>query len=396
LEFSLSLGERQRLASLLAAVVTLLLLFFVLAVALPLLPLKLADPFWQLAFTAALCSNGFLALLAVLLLNLAAALLPEADWLLGRRQLVAGLCRWVAFAFLLLIPLQGLAAWRALDWAAAIESRGARQELSRIAQFRQAVASAGSVSALQVNLAAIQAPPLGPEDQRQGLAALKASLLGQLQTAEQRARASSGGQAAAASGSVSAKALDPAQLLALGKDSLRVVLLSLGLALAFAAAAQRRGSELSLRAEWRLAFEGVLEAGRLWQQERRENWEERRQLRQEQQRSQRLRQHQQHQRQAEADHKQGVLPNPRGRPHPGHPPPATPRPALTPASAAPMPPTSKPWPLNSGSLAIEAQVAAPSHARDPYSSGAAGTAVWIISATSTDPGRCTPPLAPGS
>ena len=148
MELSLSGGERQRLASLLAAVATLLLLFFALAVGLPLLPLKLADPFWQLAFTASLCTNGFLALLAVLLLNLAAALLPEADWLLGRRQLVGSLCRWVALAYLLLIPLQGLAAWRALDWAGAAESRGARQELARIALFRQAVVSADSVAAL--------------------------------------------------------------------------------------------------------------------------------------------------------------------------------------------------------------------------------------------------------
>ena len=270
LEFSLSPLERQRLASLLAAVATLLLLFFALAVALPLLPLKLADPFWQLAFTAALCSHGFLALLAVLLLNLAAALLPEAEWLVGRRQLVGGLCRWVAFAFLLLIPLQGLAAWRALDWAGAAESRGARQELSRIAQFRQAVASAGSMVALQVNLAAIQAPPLGPEDQREGLAAIKADLLAQLQAAEQQATSNGVG-----AGSVSAKALDPAKLVALGKDSLRVVLLSLGFALAFAAAAQRKGSELSLWAEWSLAAERMLEAGLVWQQERRENQEER-------------------------------------------------------------------------------------------------------------------------
>jgi len=37
---------------------------------LPLLPPKLVDPFWQLAFCSALCSNGFLALLAVLLVNL--------------------------------------------------------------------------------------------------------------------------------------------------------------------------------------------------------------------------------------------------------------------------------------------------------------------------------------
>ena len=292
----LPVGERQRLASLLASVANVLLLMFMLVVAVPLLPLKLADPFWQLAFTSFLCTNGFLALVAVLLLNLAAALLPEAEWLVGRRR--------VAFAYLLLIPLQGLAAWRALDWAGAAESRGVRQELARIAQFRQAVVSADSVAALQVKLAAIQAPPLGSVDQRQSLAAIQSGLLAQLQAVEQRARQRQP-EAAGTSGAVPGQGLNPAQLLALGKDSLRVVLLSLGLALAFAAAVQRRGSGLSLRAEWRLAFEGVLEAGRLWQQERRENWEERRQLRQEQQRSQRLRQHQQHQANAEADHKQG-------------------------------------------------------------------------------------------
>ena len=258
MEVSLSVGERQRLASLLAAVANVLLLMFVLAVALPLLPLKLADPFWQLAFTGVLCSNGFLALLAVLLLNLAAALLPQADWLLGRRQLVGSLCRWVALAYLLLIPLQGLAAWRALDWAGAAESRGARQELQRIAQFRQAVVSANSLAALQVNLAAIQAPPLGSVDQSQSLAAIKSGLLAQLQTVEQRARATRGGQLAVGSGSLPGKALDPAKLLALGKDCLRVVLLSLGFALAFAAAAQRKGSALSVRAEWRLAAERMI------------------------------------------------------------------------------------------------------------------------------------------
>ena len=271
MEVSLSVGERQRLASLLAAAANVLLLLFVLAVALPLLPLKLADPFWQLSFTAALCSNGFLALLVVLLLNLAAALLPEAEWLVGRRQLVGSLCRWVALAYLLLIPLQGLAAWRALDWAGAAESRGARQELQRIAQFRQAVVSADSVAALQVNLAAI-----------------KSGLLAQLQAVEQRARATSGGQAAVGSGSVPGKALEPAKLIALGKDCLRVVLLSLGFAMAFAAAAQRKGSALSLRAEWGLAVEGVLEAGLSWQQERRENREERRLIRKEQNKQQLL------------------------------------------------------------------------------------------------------------
>ncbi len=168
----------------------------------------------------------------------------------------------MAFAFLLLIPLQGLAAWRALDWAGAVESRGTRQELQRIAQFRQAVTSAGGVAALQANLAAIQAPALGPEDLRQSLAAIKSGLLAQLQAAEQRARAT------AAPGTATGQGLNPARLVALGKESLRVVLLSLGLALGFAAAAQRQGRELSQRAEWEQALEGVLEAGLLWQQER--------------------------------------------------------------------------------------------------------------------------------
>lgn len=269
MEFTLAAGERRRLASLLAAVATLLLLFFVLAVILPLIPPKLTDPFWQLTFTSALCTNGFLALLAVLLLNLAAALLPEADWLVGRRQLVGGLCRWVALAYLLLIPLQALAAWQALDWAGAAESRAARQQLTRIAQFRQAVVSANSVAALQANLAAIQAPPLGPLDQSQSLTAIQSGLLAQLQAVEQRARASSGGQAAGDSGSVPGKALDPAKLLALGKDCLRVVVLSLGFALAFAAAAQRKGTPVSLLAEWSLAAKRVVKACRFWKQQRR-------------------------------------------------------------------------------------------------------------------------------
>ena len=46
---------------------TVLLVMFVLAVALPLLPAELADPCWPLAFSGAICTNGFLALLAVLL-----------------------------------------------------------------------------------------------------------------------------------------------------------------------------------------------------------------------------------------------------------------------------------------------------------------------------------------
>ena len=75
--FPLSEGEGQRLAGLAAATANGLVLMVLLAVALPLLPTNLADPFWLLVFTGALCTNGFLALLVVLLLPMAAALEPQ-------------------------------------------------------------------------------------------------------------------------------------------------------------------------------------------------------------------------------------------------------------------------------------------------------------------------------
>ena len=98
---------------------------------------------------------------------------------------MGSLCRCVALAYPLLIPLQDLVTWRT--------------------------------------------PLREQEDQRQSLALVKTSLLSQLQAAVQRARVSIGGQEAGGSGSVAAKALDPAKLLALGKGCLRVVLLSAGL-----------------------------------------------------------------------------------------------------------------------------------------------------------------------
>ncbi len=45
---------------------------------LSLLPSKLADSFWLLAFSGVICTDGFLALLAVLPLHLAAAMEPES------------------------------------------------------------------------------------------------------------------------------------------------------------------------------------------------------------------------------------------------------------------------------------------------------------------------------
>ena len=102
-EGSLSEGERQLLARLAAATAHGVLALLVLAVALSLLPAKLAGPFWLLASTGVSHTNGFLALLVVLLLPMAAALEPQSVWHQSRR--------------LRLLPLQGLAAWRGLEVA---------------------------------------------------------------------------------------------------------------------------------------------------------------------------------------------------------------------------------------------------------------------------------------
>ena len=181
---SLSEGERQRLAGLASATANGLLVLFVLAVALPLLPAKLADPFWLLAFTGAFCTNGFLALLAVLLLHMAAALEPQSMWHQSRRLLVRQFSRAVVLGFLLLIPLQGLAAWRGLEAARSLAYRAGRVQQARLVQFRQAVERSGTIAELQGRLAAIQAPPLSAADQRQGLPALKADLLSQIKAQE--------------------------------------------------------------------------------------------------------------------------------------------------------------------------------------------------------------------
>ena len=158
---------------------------FVLAVALPLLPAKLADPFWLLASTGAFCTNGFLALLSVqLLLPMSAALKPQSVWHQSRRLLVRRCSRAVIVGFLLLLPLQGLAAWRGLEVAQSLAYRAWRVQQARLAQFRQAVERSATIAELQNQLAAIQALPLSAADQRLGLPALNADLLSQIKTQE--------------------------------------------------------------------------------------------------------------------------------------------------------------------------------------------------------------------
>lgn len=222
MELFLSEWERSRLASLLLITARLLLLAFCLAVLFPLLPPQPLQSAWQLTLTNTLSANGLLALVAMVFAHLAGAIDPEAEALQDTRIRWARLCSFLPFAYGLLIPLQLMAAWQSFDRGNATTSLSSQKQLQSIASFRKAVNTASSIPALQKNLAAIKAPPLSPADQAMGLPALRSSILSQLDTAEVNIRGSSKARLVAAT--------------SLLQSTIRVVLLSLGLALGFRAA----------------------------------------------------------------------------------------------------------------------------------------------------------------
>ncbi len=95
----------------LAALSLVLLVMFVAAMVIAAAPPKLLDHSWQLGVIAALINNAFLALMGVLLLVLALGFDPTRPmlrdrWNAWRPWIVAA-----SLGFLLLIPLQGFAAW---------------------------------------------------------------------------------------------------------------------------------------------------------------------------------------------------------------------------------------------------------------------------------------------
>ena len=145
-------------------------------------------------------------------------------WHQARRLLVRRCSRAVMLGFLLLLPLQGLAAWRGLEAAQSLAYRAGRVQQARLAQFRQAMERSATIAERQSWLAAIHAPPLSATDQRQGLPALKADLLSQIKAQETSLLKQAGPQV-------------PTEVLI--KDSLRVLLLAPLLAMGFAVSARR-------------------------------------------------------------------------------------------------------------------------------------------------------------
>lgn len=201
------------------------------------LPVRLADPAWQLRLYNAVVNASAFPLVGLALLHLSSDLDPESKTLARRAGFFARLAVPIALGFLLLIPLQGYLLWQqSSNLASGATNQLARQERT-IATLRQAVQQAGSVAELQQRLSTLQGPTLGPAEQALPLGQLKNQLTVALEQADralQRRR-------------TQLPAADPLNLISL---ALRNGFACLALAIGFAALGQRRRAPTALLMEW--------------------------------------------------------------------------------------------------------------------------------------------------
>jgi hypothetical protein len=200
-------------------------------------PVRLADPAWQLRLYNAVVNASAFPLVGLALLHLSSDLNPDNETIGRRAGFFARLAVPIALGFLLLIPLQGYLLWQ----QGRNVTSGANNQLERqeraLASLREAVQQAGSVAELQQRFSALQGPSLGTAEQALPLSQLKTQLnvaLEQADQALQRRRAS-------------LPAVDPITLLVL---TLRNGFACLALAIGFAALGQRRKAPVALLMEW--------------------------------------------------------------------------------------------------------------------------------------------------
>jgi hypothetical protein len=203
------------------------------------LPIRPLETAWQLQFISAALDSAPIPLVGLGLLHLSAYLDPGNPFLQRRRDAAARLAIPVVIGFLLIVPLQSYAAWRNVVLARADVARQLSAATSTFDLLQAAITSASSLDNLQARLLAIQAPSLGVplEDPGLSLPEAKQQLLVRLKEVRRQVEAR-------------IQASTPRALGSLVRDSLRVMLSSLALAIAFAMGAQRKGSEVPLLVEW--------------------------------------------------------------------------------------------------------------------------------------------------
>lgn len=204
------------------------------------IPFRLLLASWQLEFSASLIDAAPIALLGLILVHLAAYVDPSSPLLKQRKQQLSRMAVAAALGFLLLIPLNVYAVWTGLGNLQATRSKVEVDAVRRIDKFRQIVSSATTPEDLQQRLESIGVPGLKPSDLRQPLPRLKQQLLENLDKAQGNLEAKK-----ASSGAVLREGL-----WSLIQSVLKLIVAAFALALAFAAGAQGRNSDISLLESW--------------------------------------------------------------------------------------------------------------------------------------------------
>lgn len=221
----------------LSVVALVLFVLFATPVAGAIWPVQLLNPLWQLRLAGSLVNGAPFALLGLALLQIAVELGPHDPVLQRRQKLCSHLAVVVAFGFMLLVPVQGVAGLQQSRSTTSAQSSRITGAERRLVALRQAVASAASNEEINQRLRRLQGPVLAPADLTQPVQLLKAQVGAVFdQAAQQIARERQ-----------ATPPTDPWRLL---PELLRNSIACLALALGFAALAVRPGSEVSLLQEW--------------------------------------------------------------------------------------------------------------------------------------------------
>lgn len=227
------------LADRLAFMAIALFVIYLITLLASVLPIRLQDTAWQLRFISACLDSATIPLLALGLLHLAAYLDPGNPTLQKRRDAVARLAIVAVIGFLLIVPLQAYAGWQSVATARANVARQLSAATGTFDLLQDTITSASSLDNLQARLQAIQTPSLGIRFETLGdtLPETKRTMLARLKVVREQVEAR-------------IQAPAPQAIEAVIKDSLRVMLSALALAIGFAMGAQRKGSDVPLLVEW--------------------------------------------------------------------------------------------------------------------------------------------------
>ncbi|MBM5821715.1 MAG: hypothetical protein FJ082_04415 [Cyanobacteria bacterium K_Offshore_surface_m2_011] len=200
------------------------------------LPFQLLNPSWQLRFTALILSLSSIPLVGFACVHLAAILNPAN---IRIRQRLLTLRQWAmaaAIGFLLLIPLQGFATWKAYNEAKANQQAQIQQANQRVAPLKRVIESATSTADLQQKLSQLEGGrlKLAPEDFSRPLAEVKKAIFDNLARSQNlyvdRITSTTA----------------PTQIWAALQNTARTLVASIGFFIGFAAGAQVKSSPQTL------------------------------------------------------------------------------------------------------------------------------------------------------